>query len=155
MIADQYPHAIDFAVYAHLQADDPAAAKALLINRDDHPDVETAVGSANARVVVAARVPLDNGDGEASAALCADMNPANSWEWFPQTVAIRWYAKGIGAARSGELAATEAALGQLEKLVEVMTARELRYWLALLEPLAKPSGDGARCRMVKAIWRSN
>lgn len=137
VIADHYPHAIDYAVYAHLQAGDPAAAKALLADLRSHPNVENTFGSAYAEAAAAARIPLEQGDWAVAANLPVDLNPAISWERFPQAVAIRWYAKGIGAARSGDIPAAEEALGHLAKLGDVMTERKLGYWLALLDAQSK------------------
>lgn len=137
VIADHYPHAIDYAVYAHLQAGDAAAADALVTEVQAQPNLENTFGSAYADAATAARVPLEQEDWAGAAALPADLNPAISWERFPQAVAIRWYAKGIGAARSGDLAAAEEALERLAQLGQVMEARELGYWLALLDAQSK------------------
>jgi len=137
VIADHYPHAIDYAIYAHLQAGDSAAAESLLAEMGLHPNVENTFGSAYAEAATATRLALERDDWAGAAGLPTDMNPAISWERFPQAVAIRWYAKGIGAARSGDLAAAEGALDQLAELGKVMKARELGYWLALLEAQSK------------------
>ncbi|TNF20860.1 MAG: hypothetical protein EP318_09670 [Rhodobacteraceae bacterium] len=133
ILADHYPHAIDYAVYAHLQAGDARAAEALVRQVQAHPDLENTFGSAYADAATAARVPLEQGDWAGAAALSADLNPAITWERFPQAVAIRWYAKGLGAARSGDVAAAGVALERLDALGQVMEDRKLGYWLALLE----------------------
>lgn len=137
VIADHYPHAIDYAVYAHLQAGDIAAAEALLAEVHANPDLENTFGSAYADAATAARVPLEQDDWAGAAALPADLNPAISWDRFPQAVAIRWYAKGIGAARSGDLPDAEDALDHLAELGQVMKDRDLGYWLALLDAQTK------------------
>lgn len=137
VIADHYPHAIDYAVYALLQTGDTAAAEALLADVQAQTGLENTFGSAYADAATAARVPLEQDDWAGAAALPAELNPAISWERFPQAVAIRWYAKGLGAARSGDVAAAEDALEQLAELGQVMQARELGYWLALLDAQTK------------------
>lgn len=133
VIADHYPHAIDYAVYAHLQAGDAVAAEALLAELQAHPNLENIFGSAYPEAATAARLVLEQDDWAGAAALTADLNPAISWDRFPQAVAIRWYAKGLGAARSGDLVAAEDALARLAELGQVMADRELGYWLALLD----------------------
>ncbi|WP_082899329.1 hypothetical protein [Sulfitobacter sp. EhC04] len=137
VIADHYPHAIDYAVYAHLQAGDVGAAEALLAELHAHPNLENNFGSAYPEAATAARLPLEQDDWARAAALPADLNPAISWDRFPQAVAIRWYAKGIGAARAGDLPAAEDALNHLAELGQVMKERGLGYWLALLDAQSK------------------
>jgi tetratricopeptide (TPR) repeat protein len=137
IIADHYPHAIDYAVYAHLQAGDTAAAEALLAEVQTQSSLQNTFGSAYAGAATVARLPLEQDDWSGAAALTADLNPAISWERYPQAVAIRWHAKGLGAARSGDTAAAEVALEHLAELRAVMETRELGYWLALLDAQTK------------------
>lgn len=137
VVADHYPHAIDYAVYAHLQTGNVDAAEGLLAELRAHPNLENIFGSAYAEAAAASRLPLEQDDWAGAAALSADLNPAISWDRFPQAVAIRWYAKGIGAARSGDIAAAESALAELEQLGQIMEDRDLGYWLALLEAQSK------------------
>lgn len=137
VIADHYPHAMDYAVYAHLQAGDAEAAGVLLAELRAHENLEDSFGSAYAEAAAVARLPLEQDDWTGAAALLVDLNPAISWDRFPQAVAIRCYAKGIGAARAGDLAAAGDALAELAELGEVMEARELGYWLSLLEAQSK------------------
>ena len=71
VIADHYPHAIDYAVYAHLQAGDTTAAEALLTEVHAHPNLENTFGSAYADAATAARVPLEQDKlGAISASSC-------------------------------------------------------------------------------------
>ena len=47
-----------------------------------------------------------------AAALSPDMHQTIPWEKFPQTVAMNRFAKGIGAARSNDLAAAKEAAAE-------------------------------------------
>ncbi len=49
------------------------------------------------------RLLLEQDDWAEAAALSPDMPAGIPWEKFPQTVAMRWFAKGLGAARLGEV----------------------------------------------------
>lgn len=131
VIADHYPHAIDYAVYAHLQVGEVAEAEALLADLARHPNLENTFGSAYATAAAPARVPLETGDWAAAAALPAQMNPAISWDRYPQAVAMRWFAKGLGAARSGNPEAARAAVAEIDALKEVMAERGMGYWVTL------------------------
>lgn len=133
ILADHYPHAIDYAVYAHLQADDIASARSLLEDLAEHTNVEDTFGSAYAISASPARVPLETGDWSGAAALSAEMSSAITWDRYPQTVAMRWFAKGIGASRSGDDEAARAALAELDGLRATMADRGMGYWVALAE----------------------
>jgi tetratricopeptide (TPR) repeat protein len=133
VLADHYPHAIDYAIYAHLQAGNVVVAEALLGDLEAHPNLENTFGSAYATAAAASRIPLETGDWAAAAALATDMNPAISWERYPQAVAMRWFARGIGAARSGDSETATQALDQLATLGAKMEEMQAQYWLALLE----------------------
>jgi hypothetical protein len=50
---------------------------------------------------------------------------------------MRWFAKGLGAARSGDVAAAEEALAELARIGGVLEEREAGYWLALLDAQRK------------------
>mgnify|MGYP001949589621 FL=1 len=153
-IVDHYPHAIDYAVYAHLQAGDTEAAEALLGELAAHPDLQDSFGSAYATSAAPARVPLESGDWAAAAALPAEMNPALTWARYPQAVAMRWFAKGIGAARSGDLDGARTATEELTALRAVMVERGMGYWVTLSDAqigsigawLALAEGDEAGAR---------
>lgn len=133
-IVDHYPHAIDYAVYARLQAGEVDAALALLDELAQHPNLQDIFGSAYATAAAAARVPLETDDWAGAAALPVEMNPAITWDRFPQAVAMRWFARGIGAARSGDIAAAMEASAQLTDLRDVMSERGgMGYWITLAD----------------------
>ncbi|MEC7259786.1 MAG: hypothetical protein VXW58_18400 [Pseudomonadota bacterium] len=131
IIADHYPHAIDYAVYAHLQAGEIAAAKALLADLERHTNLENTFGSAYATAAAPARLHLETGDWAAAAVLTTRMNPAIAWERYPQALSMRWFAKGLGAARSADLDAARAAISKITALKVAMTERGMGYWVTL------------------------
>ena len=159
-IVDHYPHAIDYAVYAHLQAGSGGAAEDLLENLARHPNLQDTFGSAYATASAPARVALETGDWAAAAQLPINMNPAITWSRYPQAVAMRRFARGIGAARSGDPDGARAAIGELEGLRKVMSERDMGYWVTLSDAqigaieawVALSEGDAERAmeRMVQA-----
>ncbi|EPX83930.1 hypothetical protein [Salipiger mucosus] len=153
-IVDHYPHAIDYSIYAHLQAGNVEAAMGLLEDLAAHLNLQDSFGSAYAMAAAPARLPLETGDWAAAAGLPTSMNPALTWERYPQAVGMRWFAVGIGAARSGDLNAARTALDELAGLREMMTERGMGYWVTLGDAqagaieawVALAEGDEARAR---------
>ncbi|MCX7567694.1 hypothetical protein OS189_15210 [Sulfitobacter sp. F26169L] len=137
VLADHYPHAIDYAVYAHLQVGNVAQAAALLAELEEHPGIENTFGSAYATAAAAARIPLETDNWEKAAKLPTDLNPAITWVRYPQAIAMRWFARGVGAARSGDAAAAQQALDELVVLKGKMEEMQAQYWLALLDSQTK------------------
>jgi tetratricopeptide (TPR) repeat protein len=144
---DEFPHAIEYLVYAYLQkgADDKAAAqvKRLLATARLEPTFKTAfhLASTQARYVLERRAWDE-------AALLAPREPATlDWDRFTWPEAIAQFTRGLGAAHLGKVNEARAAEERLEKLEaatrkggEDLFARnirvlhlELRAWLAHLE----------------------
>src|SRR5262249_32669126 len=56
-------------------------------------------------------------------------HPKNlSWQKFPQAESIVWFARGVGAARGGNVASAKQDLARLEALRDGMTAAKNSYW---------------------------
>lgn len=124
-------HASDYQVYAYLQTGQDAAAKRLL---DSLPETAArfdpeAVGSAApgvagvfALAAIPARWALERGAwGEA-----ARLEPHASR--FPHTEAITYFARGIGAARTGDEAGARSALDALDRIRDRLAAAHEGYW---------------------------
>jgi tetratricopeptide (TPR) repeat protein len=113
---DEFPHAIEYLVYAYLQkgANDDAAAqlKRLLGTARLEPSFKTAFHLASTQ----ARYALER-HAWSEAALIAPREPANlDWDRFPWPEAIAQFAHGFGAAHLGKLDAAEKSLARLETL---------------------------------------
>ena len=156
IIVDHYPHAIDYAVYAHLQSGQVAAAAGLLDGLRQYQNLEDTFGSAYATAAVAARLALETEDWAAASALPTELNPAITWGRFPQAMAMRWFAKGIGAARGGEIGAARAALDELAGFRDLMVERGMGYWVTLTDAqigaieawIALAEGDEGKARQL-------
>ena len=149
---DEFPHAIEYLVYAYLQqgADDRASAQVerLLQAGRLQPTFKTAYHLASTR----ARYALER-EAWGEAARIVPREPADlAWDRFAWPEAIAQFARGLGAAHLGEMAEARAAAARLDQLQrgtedagEVLFARnihilqlELNAWLAHLD------GQGAR-----------
>ncbi len=121
-------HAMDYLVYAHLQQSQDKAAKAYLdeIAAIRKVNVENFV-AAYAFAAIPARYALERGDWKQAAAL--ELKPAElAWSKFPQAEAILVFARGLGAARSGDVAAARRDVERLQALKAAMTEAKLNYW---------------------------
>jgi tetratricopeptide (TPR) repeat protein len=150
---DEFPHAIEYLVYAHLQkgADDAAAAQLKRLHETARlqPTFKTAFHLASTR----ARYALERHDWREATSLVPRQPPTLAWDRFTWPEAVTWFARGLGAARDGKLDEARAAadrLGALETNAgsagEALFARnirilglEARAWLAHAEGDAKSS----------------
>ncbi|MGH7801753.1 MAG: hypothetical protein ACREOW_14200 [Thermodesulfobacteriota bacterium] len=121
-------HAMDYMVFAHLQQAQDKAAKQLLdeVAAIRKVNVENFV-AAYAFAAIPARFALERGDWKQAAAL--KLSPADlGWSKFPQAEAILVFARGLGAARTGDVAAARKDVERLQALKEAMTATKMDYW---------------------------
>ena len=126
--ADEAYHASDYAVYADLQMgrDNEAARimeRALRVTGAT-PGRPTAPYAAAA---MRARYAVERGDWAGAARL----EPAGGG--VPFTEAITWFARGLGAARSGDGAGAEQAAAKLDELHVKLVAAKNTYWATEVE----------------------
>ena len=113
-------HPMDYMVYAYLQLGQDAKAKAIV---DEMTTVtgftETFLVGPYALAVSPARYAIERGDWQAAAALPVRASP------LPQVQAVTYFARALGAARSGN---PEAAKVEIAKLVELHGKLKDAYW---------------------------
>ena len=129
-------HASDYMMYAYLQTGhDTAAARVLaglpsLAERFDPNAVGSAAPPAAgffAMAAIPARYAIERGDWKRAAALTVRASA------FPFTDAISWFARGIGAARSGDTTLAAESVRQLQRLHDVLTEKKEVYWSQQVE----------------------
>jgi len=123
-----YLHALDYLAYAHLQLkqDDEAEEVLRTIEAIDQPmQVEVAVPYTLA--AVPARLALERQEWARAAALEPRIPESYPWDRFPAIEAITWFARALGAARGGDVAAADTAIGKLASLREA-AAETSTYW---------------------------
>lgn len=123
-------HSFDYMVYAWLQLGKDASAQKIL--RDIHamPKVDDiALVSGYALAAIPARLLVERGRWAEAAQLKAFPDEIDySWPSLPHANAIRIFARGLGAARSGSPRAARGELAQLVKLKSDMAEAKLHYW---------------------------
>jgi len=128
-------HAMDYMVYAYLQlARDAEARKWVdVVDSARKPD-QDARQIAYAGAAIPARYALERGDWAAASQLT--LHPVRAqfnWSSFPEGEAVNAYARGLGAARSGDASAAKAELTRLAALREAMVAQKKDYWASQAE----------------------
>jgi tetratricopeptide (TPR) repeat protein len=117
-------HALDYAVYGHLNRGRDSAARALLRLAETITNAgsyTSLIGGYN-RTALEARLPLERGDWAAAAAFPVRANPTQSL-----VEALCRFTRGLGAARLGQ---ASAARGEVEGLAALEAALASRdpYW---------------------------
>lgn len=158
---DEFPHAIEYLIYAHLQkgADTEAAAqlKRLQTTAQLQPSFKTAFHLAS----TAARYALERRAWHEAAALIPREPAGLDWDRFKWPEAVTWFAKGLGAVHTGQVDAARRAVERVADLQadahgagEVLFARhieilrlELAAWLAQ----AQQQKDSSLALMRRAV----
>jgi len=124
-IQPDYYHAADFTVYAHLQLAQDAKAAAMIqksLATADRGDRPINFVNFTAKAAMPARYVLERADWAGAAALA--LRPSQ----YPQADSLTRFARGLGMARSGNLA---GAKGEIEAMKALRTALEQSnqsYW---------------------------
>jgi tetratricopeptide (TPR) repeat protein len=113
---DEFPHAVEYLVYAYLQQGaDEAAERQLERLRSTqrlHPTFKTAFHLSS----IPARYALERRAWEEAAGLVPRPSDAIEWDRFPWPEAVTWFARGIGTAQLGRLGDADRALDRLGEL---------------------------------------
>jgi tetratricopeptide (TPR) repeat protein len=114
---DEFPHAVEYLVYASLQigADDAALRQIRRLRRNG--PLEPTFKSAFHTASTAARYALERHAWEEARTLRPRDPPAFTWDRYPWAEAVTWFARGLGAARErrpGEADSARARLAALE-----------------------------------------
>jgi tetratricopeptide (TPR) repeat protein len=119
-------HALDYLIYAHLQRGNDEAAAAVLRDRvvDERRYQENFV-SAYHLAVMPARYAVERRAWEEAARIQAREPGYLAWERYAWPRALSWFTRGMGAARTGDLA----------------TAREAERQMADIEAEAREKGE--------------
>jgi hypothetical protein len=122
-------HAMDYLVYAYLQqAKDTSARTALAEMTDIARLDENQFAAAYAFAASPARWALERHDWRAAAAL--EIKPAwFPWDRFRNAEALVHYARAIGAARAGDLAAARRSTDEIAAIRKAMPATRDYDWV--------------------------
>ncbi len=128
------PHAYDYLVYAHLQlAQDRAEQEVIrhalgVAKKPDH------IAGGYAYAAMPARLALERSRwSEAAALSLVPGDDTIAWKKYPQAEAINAFARGVGAARSGDARAAQTEVARLQALRDAAAAMKIGYWVEQIE----------------------
>jgi len=116
-------HAMDYLVYAYLQlGQDKKAGDVVEAMNAVTGFTESALPGPYARAASPARYAMERGDWKAAAALEVRPSP------LPQVQAITYFARVVGAARTGDPAAAKADIAKLGEMHDKLVQAKDAYW---------------------------
>ena len=123
-------HAQDYMVYAHLQLGQETEAKRVLdeVRASASVDAGNHLAASYALAAIPARYALERHRWDEAARLEVPQVTGFSWSAFPQSEAVVHFARGLGAARSGDVAAAKAAGDRLKQLHDALVTMKQGYW---------------------------
>ena len=124
-IQPDYFHAADFSVYAHLQLAQDAKAKALTdksLATADRGDRPITFVNFTAKNAMTARCVLERADWAGAAAL--PFTPSQ----YPQPDSLIRFTRGLGTARTGDLAGAKAEIEAIKALRASLEKSNQSYW---------------------------
>jgi tetratricopeptide (TPR) repeat protein len=127
-IYSEFAHASDYMTYAYLQAGQDADARRAREVLFEAPRIQDGFVAAYAYAAVSARIEMELGDWKGAAAITPRRPHTISWDDYPSCEAIVHFARGIGAARSGQLEGARASAARLDRLARILEAEGLPYW---------------------------
>lgn len=126
-------HAADYLVYAHLQRGEDDAARAVFGEVRRAAPYPPGFQAAYHLAALEARLVVERRDWEAAASLEPRAAADLDWDRFPWPEGITWFARGLGAVRTGDLAAARKAEARLAELRDRARAMDEAGFAAYLE----------------------
>jgi tetratricopeptide (TPR) repeat protein len=130
-------HAMDYLTYAYLQLGQDRTARQMVEQARSATEFDQEnVAAAYALAAIPARYALERRQWEEAASL--ELHPSKfHWERFPHCVALNDFARGIGAARKGDLGAARAALSRIEERKKALAdVKDVYDWAGAVEAQA-------------------
>jgi len=115
-------HGQDYLVYAYLQLGQDKEARAIVDEIEAEKPDPDAFGAAFALAASPARYAVERGDWNGAASL--DVKPSK----FPHVMAVTYFARAIGAARSGNPAAARVDAAKLTEIRDKLREAKNNYW---------------------------
>lgn len=132
-----YVHALDYMAYGYLQQGQDKKAQEVLDKLRAVSAYQSNFAAAYALAAVPARYALERGKWAEAAQLPVRAPETFAWDKYPGAEALTHFARGIGAARSGNPAVAEESITALEKLKAQLTSKGDTYWAAQAEAQQK------------------
>ncbi len=132
-----YLHAVDYLIYAYLQQGQYEKVLNLINKINGIEDNQDSFVSAYGIAAAQARYPLERMEWEEATSLPVRTHSAFPWDKYPQYEAITYYARGLGAARSGDTKSAQKAKMRLDELYENTVNNGEQYWSVIVDAQRK------------------
>lgn len=127
-VSFHYIHALDYLVYGHLQRGEVGAAHKVWESAQANGPHQANFPAAYHLASIPARLAVETRDWKAAAATEPGVPDYIAWEAFAWPEAISWFARGLGAVKSGDLAPAREAGQRMATLKEkAKTAADRRF----------------------------
>jgi hypothetical protein len=145
------PHAYDYMVYAMLQLGQDREAERVLAHARGVTSKPDHIAAAYAYAAMPARLALERGAWPEAVKLSLEP-AAESYQWkkYPQAEAVNSFARGVGAAMSGDAAAARVEVARLQALRDVAAGMKIAYWAEQVDIQAEVVRGLAACAEGKA-----
>ncbi len=128
-----YAHAMDYLVYAYLQIGADGKAFGALDKMNGIDNYQNSFASAYALAAAGGRYALERSKWDEAAKFSLNQLPKFPWDGHPPFEAIVWFARGVGAARSGNPGGAGKALDRLDTLHERTVESGQKYWATIVD----------------------
>jgi tetratricopeptide (TPR) repeat protein len=123
-----YAHALDYIIYSYLQQGQDGKAQEVVNTIAKVSDFQPSFVSAYALAAVPARYYLERGDWTNAAKLKVHQRASFPWDKYPGAEALTHFARGLGAARSGNIKDANESVTALDKLHSQLENSGDIYW---------------------------
>jgi tetratricopeptide (TPR) repeat protein len=123
-----YIHAMDYLMYAYLQRAQDRMAQDVLSRINGVEKYQDSFASAYGIAAAQARYPLERREWGEAAILPLRTHSTFPWDKYPWYESITYFARGLGAARSGDTVAASNALEKLNTLYKRSVKTGQKYW---------------------------
>ena len=135
-------HALDYLAYAYLQQADVEAAEGVLQRMQAlEPPFQNHAATAYTFAAVPTRLALEHHDWETAADIQTRWPTELDWDRYPYLDAIPYFARAMGAARTGRTADAQAAIGELSRLEEAAGELDIAYDWAIQVAIQKVAAE--------------
>ena len=136
-VSHHYLHALDYLIYAYLQSAEDVKAEEVLNQMHERDNYQQTFVTGYALAALPARYTLERRQWNDAAQLEIPARDTFPWEDYPEVEAIIHYARGLGAARSGNITAAREALSALDAIHERLLKAGQQYWEVLVDAQRK------------------
>ena len=136
MTSMHHAHALDYLMYAYLQQGRDRDARQVRDELNMTRNYQPGIAAYNI-TAAQARYPLERRQWKEAAELPLRVHSDFPWDNYPAFEAITWWARGLGAARSGNIESARKSSEELSKLHDLTLQNGEVYWALLVDAQRK------------------